>query len=79
MDSPAVASIFVVIGLLALLGAGIWMFAAMLIVSVVGLVVLKDYSFDRIGTLMQAVMWKSTTSGRWSLASRVRVVRTIRA
>jgi tripartite ATP-independent transporter DctM subunit len=62
MDSPVVASFFVVIGLLALLGAGIWMFAAMLIVSVVGLVVLKDYSIDRIGTLMQAVLWKSTTS-----------------
>ncbi|MFO1266790.1 MAG: TRAP transporter large permease subunit [Rubrivivax sp.] len=62
MDSPLVASALIVFGLLALLGAGIWMFAAMLIVSIVGLVVLKDFSFDRIGSLMQAVLWKTTTS-----------------
>ena len=62
MDSPLVAAAFVVVGLLSLLAAGIWMFSAMLIVSVVGLLVLKDYSFDRIGSLMQAVLWKTTTS-----------------
>ncbi len=62
MDSPLVAAALVVLGLLALLGIGIWMFAAMLLVSLVGLVVLKDYSFDRIGALMQAVLWKTMTS-----------------
>ncbi len=62
MDGPLVATVFVVIGLLALLAAGVWMFAAMLVISAVGLFVFKDYSFDRIGSLMQAVLWKSTTS-----------------
>ena len=62
MDSPLVASAFVIFGLLALLGIGIWMFSAMLLVSVVGLFVLKDYSLDRIGSLMQAVLWKTSTS-----------------
>lgn len=62
MDSPVVASALVIFGLLALLGIGIWMFSAMLVVSIVGLFVLKDYSFDRIGSLMQAVLWKTTTS-----------------
>jgi len=62
MDSPLVASALIVIGLLSLLGVGIWMFAAMLIVSIVGLVLLKDFSIDRIGSLMQAVLWKTTTS-----------------
>lgn len=62
MDSPLVASALVIFGLLALLGIGIWMFSAMLVVSVVGLFVLKDYSLDRIGSLMQAVLWKTTTS-----------------
>lgn len=62
MDSPLLAAGFVVFGLLSLLAAGVWMFSAMLIVSMVGLLVLKDYSFDRIGSLMQAVLWKTTTS-----------------
>ncbi|HEX4886362.1 MAG TPA: TRAP transporter large permease subunit, partial [Casimicrobiaceae bacterium] len=62
MDGPIIAGAFVIVGLLALLGAGVWMFAAMLVVSIVGLFVLKDYSVDRIGSLMQAVLWKSTTS-----------------
>lgn len=62
MDNPVVAAAFIVLGLLALLASGVWMFAAMLVVSAVGLFVLKDYSFDRIGSLMEAVLWKSATS-----------------
>lgn len=62
MDSPLVATAFVVLGLLGLLATGVWMFAAMLIVSIVGLLVLKDFSPDRIGAMMQTVIWKSMTS-----------------
>ena len=62
MDSPLITSIIIIVGLLGLLAAGVWIFAAMLVVSIVGLYVLNDYSFVRIGSLLTSVQWKTMTS-----------------
>ena len=62
MDSPLITSIIIIVGLLGLLAAGVWIFAAMLVVSIVGLYVLNDYSFVRIGSMLTSVQWKTMTS-----------------
>lgn len=62
MDSPLITSIIIILGLLGLLAAGVWIFAAMLVVSIVGLFVLNDYSFVRIGSMLTSVQWKTMTS-----------------
>lgn len=62
MDSPLITSLIIIAGLLGLLAAGVWIFAAMLLVSIVGLFVLSDYSFVRIGSLLTSVQWKTMTS-----------------
>lgn len=62
MDSPLITSIIIIVGLLGLLAAGVWIFAAMLVVSIVGLYVLNDYSFVRIGSMLTTVQWKTMTS-----------------
>ena len=62
MDSPLITSLLIIAGLLGLLAAGVWIFAAMLVVSMVGLFVLNDYSFVRIGSLLTSVQWKTMTS-----------------
>lgn len=62
MDSPLITSIIIILGLLGLLAAGVWIFAAMLVVSIVGLYVLNDYSFVRIGSMLTSVQWKTMTS-----------------
>ena len=62
MDSPLITSMIIVVGLLGLLAAGVWIFAAMLVVSIVGLYVLNDYSFVRIGSMLTSVQWKTMTS-----------------
>ena len=61
MDSQIIA-VLIVGGLLVLLTSGLWIFASMLAVSIIGLHVLMDYSFLRIGVMMQAVQWRSLTS-----------------
>ena len=62
MDSPLITSIIIIVGLLGLLAAGVWIFSAMLVVSIVGLYVLNDYSFVRIGSMLTSVQWKTMTS-----------------
>ena len=62
MDSPLITSLIITAALLGLLAAGVWIFAAMLVVSIVGLFVLNDYSFVRIGSLLTSVQWKTMTS-----------------
>ena len=62
MDSPLITSIIIILGLLGLLAAGVWIFSAMLVVSIVGLYVLNDYSFVRIGSMLTSVQWKTMTS-----------------
>ena len=62
MDSPVVASVVIVVSLLLLLASGVWIFAAMLVISIGGLFILNDYSIVRIGSLMTSVQWRSMTS-----------------
>ena len=62
MDNQVLATALVIVGLLALLGSGLWIFASMLLVSMIGLYLLKDYSFIRIGAMMQSVQWRTMTS-----------------
>ena len=62
MDSPLITSIIIIVGLLGLLAAGVWIFAAMLVVSIAGLYFLNDYSLLRIGSLLTSVQWKTMTS-----------------
>jgi tripartite ATP-independent transporter DctM subunit len=62
MDNAIITSLLIVAGLLLLLAAGVWIFAAMLVVSIVGLFVLNDYSIARIGSLLTSVQWRTMTS-----------------
>ena len=62
MDGPLFTSFVIIVGLLALLASGVWIFASMLVVSIVGLYVLNDYSVLRIGALLTSVQWKTMTS-----------------
>jgi tripartite ATP-independent transporter DctM subunit len=62
VDNQVLATALVIVGLLALLGSGLWIFASMLLVSMIGLYLLKDYSFIRIGAMMQSVQWRTMTS-----------------
>lgn len=62
MDHAVLTTVLIVAGLLLLLASGVWIFAAMLLVSVVGLYVLNDYSMARIGSLLTSVQWRTLTS-----------------
>jgi len=62
VDNQVLATALVIVGLLVLLGSGLWIFASMLLVSMIGLYLLKDYSFIRIGAMMQSVQWRTMTS-----------------
>jgi tripartite ATP-independent transporter DctM subunit len=52
----------VVAALLALLAAGVWIFAAMLIVSAVALHLMVGLTVPRIGSMLQSVLWRTSTS-----------------
>ena len=63
MDSPVLVTVTIVVtALLALLGAGVWIFAAMLAVSIVSLHLVVGLSVPRIGSMVQSVLWRTSTS-----------------
>ena len=63
MDSPILVTVSIVVSLLlALLGAGVWIFAAMTVVSIVSLHFLVGLSIPRIGSMVQSIMWRTSTS-----------------
>jgi len=62
MEHAVTTSVIIVFTLLALLGTGLWIFTAMLVVSIAGLFALNDFSVLRIGTLLTSVQWKTLTS-----------------
>lgn len=62
MDQQLLITLAVSVGLIGLLLAGVWIFAAMLMVSMVGLFVYSDYSMVRIGSMLQSVQWRALTS-----------------
>ena len=49
------------------LGMGIWVFAALTLVSVTGLVLFLDMPIDRIGNIFKGTMWR--TANTWELAA----------
>ena len=63
MDSPFLVTVsIVVLALLALLGSGVWIFAAMLAVSILSLHFVVGLSIPRIGSMVQSVLWRTSTS-----------------
>lgn len=62
MDNQLVTVAIIIAGLLVLLASGVWIFAAMLLVSIAGFYILNDYSLVRIGSMLRSVQWRSITS-----------------
>ncbi len=50
-----------------LLGGGVWIFAAMILISVIGLSALLGYPLDRIGAIMSKRLYAA--AGTWEIAS----------
>lgn len=49
------------------LGLGTWVFAGLILVSFTGLLLVLGMDFDRIGAVMRATMWRSSST--WELAA----------
>ena len=63
MEPSVITTVMVVVlALLALLAAGVWIFSAMMIVSILGLYFLSNYSVPHIGSVLQSILWRSSTS-----------------
>ena len=61
------ATIIVTALLFLCLGLGVWIFAAMVLVSVTALTVVLDFDLMRIGATLKATMWRSSST--WELAA----------
>jgi len=62
VDSQLIVSLTAIAALLGLLAMGFWIFAAILIVSILGLHVINDFSWIRIGSALQQVLWRTASS-----------------
>ena len=62
MDNQTLNGLLIGVGLLFLLASGLWIFAAMLVVSILGLFFLEGFTAMRIGNLLQPVLWRYATS-----------------
>jgi tripartite ATP-independent transporter DctM subunit len=63
MDSSVVTTVVLVVGaLVAMLATGVWIFSSILAVSIVGMFALTDFSFARIGSMLQSILWRTSTS-----------------
>ena len=49
------------------LGLGTWVFSGLMLVSVTGLYFLVDFPLDRIGAIVQPIVWRSAST--WELAA----------
>ena len=49
------------------LGAGVWIFLGLFMVALTSLLVIGDFSLDRIGFIAKSIMWKSASS--WEIAA----------
>jgi tripartite ATP-independent transporter DctM subunit len=52
---------------LILLATGVWIFAAMMLASVVALLLLLDFPLDRIGVILKGIAWRSVST--WEVAA----------
>lgn len=64
---PFALAIATIIFLAFFLGAGVWIFAALLMVGISGLYFLLDFPLPRIGSIMRGTMWR--TASTWELAA----------
>ena len=64
---PVLAAVLVIALMFLFLASGMWIFAGLLLTSLVSLFVLTDYSVLRIGVIVKPMMVKSVTS--WELAA----------
>lgn len=64
---PFALAIATIIFLAFFLGAGVWIFAALLMVGISGLHFLLDFPLPRIGSIMRGTMWR--TASTWELAA----------
>jgi tripartite ATP-independent transporter DctM subunit len=62
MESLVIYSIAMVVFVVVALAAGMWIFAAVLAVSIVSLNVINGFSFERIGLILQPVIWRMASS-----------------
>jgi tripartite ATP-independent transporter DctM subunit len=61
MDSLVLSGLAIVVLLLALLGMGLSIFAAMMTTAIFGLAFINDFSFARIGLALQTIVWRYST------------------
>ncbi|MCA0450765.1 MAG: TRAP transporter large permease subunit [Proteobacteria bacterium] len=62
MESLVLYSIAMIAFVVVALAAGMWIFAAVLAVSIVSLNVINGFSFERIGLILQPVIWRMASS-----------------
>ncbi len=64
---PFVLALLTVLFLVFFLGAGAWIFVALLMVGLTSLSLLLDFPLHRIGSIMRGTMWR--TANTWELAA----------
>ncbi len=62
MESLVLYSIAMIAFVVVALAAGMWIFAAVLAVSIVSLNVINGFGFERIGLILQPVIWRMASS-----------------
>ena len=60
------SSLFFLVMMLFFLGTGVWIFASLILVSIIGLAVIVGYPMDRIGAIMVKRLYAA--SGSWEIA-----------
>lgn len=61
------AGLTVLILILLFLGSGVWVFIGLLLVSTTGLLIVQDFSFVRIGVILNKILFRSASS--WELSA----------
>ena len=59
---PLLVAVLVLGIMFLFLGMGIWVFAALTLVSLTGLVVFLDMPIDRLGVIVKGTMWRSANT-----------------
>ena len=66
-NHPLLVAVIVLLTMFVFLGLGIWVFAALTLVSLTGLLIFLDMPIDRLGVIVKGVMWRTATT--WELAA----------
>ena len=62
MEATTLYGLALLVSLLVMLAAGMWIFAAVLAVSVLALNFINGFGFERIGLILQPVIWRMASS-----------------